>query len=123
MGSAQQDAGQISSQDRQSLRERLVTLSIRMSKVMLSELVLDVSPVKDSTSASRSIELLWFDQSITVVKAAAATLRANMSLRAPGFRHTARLAIATTAAFLVVRTLRVPCGYWGKRLGPTVSPC
>jgi uncharacterized membrane protein YccC len=40
------------------------------------------------------------------------TLIANASMASTGIRHALRLGMATTAAFLVVRMLHLPFGYW-----------
>ncbi len=41
-----------------------------------------------------------------------ALLAANVSIDSMGVRHAVRLGVATTAAFLIVRMLRLPVGYW-----------
>ncbi|WDD92845.1 FUSC family protein [Burkholderia sp. FERM BP-3421] len=43
---------------------------------------------------------------------AGATLRANLSWQSVGLRHALRVGVATTTAFLIVRLLGVPFGYW-----------
>ena len=40
------------------------------------------------------------------------TLKANASVESIGMRHAARVGVATTLAFLIVRALHVPFGYW-----------
>ena len=54
------------------------------------------------------------------------TLRVNATTRSLGWRHAARVALATTSGFLLVESLRIPFGYWATMatlliLQPSVS--
>ncbi|MEW6340501.1 MAG: FUSC family protein [Paraburkholderia sp.] len=57
-------------------------------------------------------ELGWFDAALDNVARAWMTLKANASLESIGLRHAARVGVAVTAGFMIVRTLHVPFGYW-----------
>ncbi|SDI05036.1 Uncharacterized membrane protein YccC [Paraburkholderia phenazinium] len=54
----------------------------------------------------------WFQAAVDNVGRAWMTLKANASLQSIGLRHAARVGVAVTAGFMIVRTLHVPFGYW-----------
>jgi uncharacterized membrane protein YccC len=54
----------------------------------------------------------WFKAGLQVVKRSWGTLKANASSQSTGLRHAARVGIATTAGFLIVREFHLPFGYW-----------
>jgi uncharacterized membrane protein YccC len=54
----------------------------------------------------------WIDAALDNLARAWVTLKANASLESIGLRHAARVGVAVTAGFMIVRTLHVPFGYW-----------
>ncbi|WP_246792469.1 FUSC family protein [Burkholderia perseverans] len=57
-------------------------------------------------------QMSWTRSLRMVLARAWVTLRANLSWKSIGLRHAARVSVATTLGFLVVRLLGVPFGYW-----------
>ncbi|SAL32352.1 FUSC family protein [Caballeronia humi] len=54
----------------------------------------------------------WRAALLSVLRRAGETVKANASIESIGMRHAARVGVATTLAFLIVRALQVPFGYW-----------
>jgi uncharacterized membrane protein YccC len=54
----------------------------------------------------------WRDAATQAVRTAFAQLRDHASLSSDGVHFALRLGIATTAAYLTVHILQLPCGYW-----------
>ncbi|MYM81278.1 hypothetical protein GTP44_04800 [Duganella sp. FT50W] len=54
----------------------------------------------------------WRQAAVQTVRAALAQLREHTSLSSDGMHFALRLGIATTAAYLTVHILALPCGYW-----------
>nr|WP_323119873.1 FUSC family protein [Burkholderia alba] len=59
-----------------------------------------------------SVAAGWIPSLGRVLTRAAATFNANLLWQSIGLRHAARVGVATTAGFLIVRLLGVPFGYW-----------
>ena len=54
----------------------------------------------------------WQQAAVQMVRDATAQLREHASLSSDGMHFALRLGIATTAAYLTVHILALPCGYW-----------
>ncbi|MGF6534478.1 putative membrane protein YccC [Paraburkholderia sp. GAS206C] len=54
----------------------------------------------------------WFEAAVGNLSRAWMTLKANASFESIGLRHGARVGVAATAGFVIVRILHVPFGYW-----------
>jgi uncharacterized membrane protein YccC len=54
----------------------------------------------------------WLSAAVSNFKRGIETLKANASTQSIGARHAVRVAVATTIAFLTVRSLHLPFGYW-----------
>jgi uncharacterized membrane protein YccC len=57
-------------------------------------------------------EALWYRAARSNLARAWISLKANATLQSIGLRHTARVGVAVTAGFTVVRALHMPFGYW-----------
>ncbi|KAF1052937.1 MAG: Inner membrane protein YccS [Burkholderia gladioli] len=85
-------------------------LDAALGESMTMALQLEPDP-SDVTQAPRQKQS-WPRALRSVLERAWVTLRANLSWKSIGLRHAARVAVATTLGFLVVRLLGVPFGYW-----------
>jgi len=95
-----------------ALRERLQSLA-RQLEVALGETVslrFDVDFGELESPAQRRATM-W-SAAFTTLKRGVETLRATASTQSIGARHAARVGVAATAAFLTVRLLHLPFGYW-----------
>ena len=54
----------------------------------------------------------WFEAAAGNLSRALMTLKANASFESIGLRHAARVGVAATLGFMIVRVLHVPFGYW-----------
>ncbi|WP_144156640.1 FUSC family protein [Paraburkholderia sp. BCC1885] len=54
----------------------------------------------------------WLRAAADNLARASVTLKANASLQSIGLRHAARVGVAVTAGFMIVRALHLPFGYW-----------
>jgi uncharacterized membrane protein YccC len=95
-----------------ALRDRLQALA-RQLEVALGETVplsfdVDFSELESPAQRRRSV---W-SAAFTTLRRGVETLKANASTQSIGARHAARVGVAATAAFLTVRMLHLPFGYW-----------
>lgn len=54
----------------------------------------------------------WLEAALGNLTRAWVTLKANLSWQSIGLRHAARVGIAVTVGFMIVRVLQLPFGYW-----------
>lgn len=93
-----------------AMRARLTALSMHVRDLVQRPLVLNAAdsdvPVSDAadTSPLKTVR--------QVLHAAMAVLRENMTPASAGLRHAARLAVVVGMAFVAVRALKLPFGYW-----------
>ena len=57
-------------------------------------------------------EAVWWQAAADNLARAFMTLKANATLQSIGLRHAARVGVAVTAGFIIVRALHLPFGYW-----------
>lgn len=99
------------------LRRRLTALSVHLKDLVPRELSLDL-PLTDAAPADANphpqlpVEPSWLDKAMGIAESALGKLRQNLSTASTGFRHAARLAVATTGTFIIGRTLALPYCYW-----------
>ncbi len=94
------------------LRDRIFALAHRLGVALGEPLSLrfdvDISEL-DSTTAKPAA---WWSAGLSTLQRGLETLKANASTQSIGARHAARVGVAATAAFLTVRALHLPFGYW-----------
>ncbi|MDN7922605.1 FUSC family protein [Burkholderia gladioli] len=85
-------------------------LDAALGESMTMALQLEPDPADVAPTPRR--QLTWTRSLRGVLARSWASLRANLSWQSIGLRHAARVGVATTLGFLVVRLLGVPFGYW-----------
>ncbi|RDK00566.1 FUSC family protein [Paraburkholderia lacunae] len=95
-----------------SLQPRLQRLARRLESELMEPVKLksgfelvDFAPAYAQTEE-------WLDSAARVAAQTWSTFKANLSSQSVGLRHAARVGVATTAGFLVIRVLGLPFGYW-----------
>ncbi|SAL84075.1 membrane protein-like protein [Caballeronia choica] len=94
------------------LHGRLHALAQRLDTALGEKIALRFSTVPGDVETSQEPRKSWWSATYNVLKRAWETLKANASFESIGTRHAVRVGVATTAAFLVVRSLHLPFGYW-----------
>ncbi|MBC8728259.1 FUSC family protein [Paraburkholderia sp. UCT2] len=94
------------------LRARLPTIARRLEQAMDHSLSIRLLSVNAQRYPPAATEQDWWRATLGTTRNALKTLRANLRPGSPGLRHAARLCLATTSAFVVVRSFHIPFGYW-----------
>ena len=95
-----------------ALHDRLHTLGKRLDAAIGERTSLDFCTEPAEVEAAEAPLRHWRAALLNVLQRARETLRENASIESIGMRHAARVGVATTLAFLIVRALHVPFGYW-----------
>ncbi|WP_165979465.1 FUSC family protein [Paraburkholderia guartelaensis] len=95
------------------LRRRLSRLSAYLKEPAMGRLSFERPPV-DTGTIAHTVKNggSWLGAGVHVVREALQKLQRNLTADSSGVRHAIRLATATTGAFLVIRILHLPYGYW-----------
>ena len=93
------------------LRGRLTRISRHIKNVVSSDLP-PHSPVSREISPPAAVNRSFMAAGIAVIRSSFDTLRENLTTRSTGYRHAARLAVATTFSFVIVRKFHLQSGYW-----------
>ncbi|WP_145925374.1 FUSC family protein [Bordetella sp. H567] len=92
------------------MRERLAGLSTHVRGLVQRPLVFDAADIDMPWPATAEESPLKTVRQ--VLQAAIVVLRENMTPSSAGLRHAARLAVVVGMAFVAVRALKLPFGYW-----------
>jgi hypothetical protein len=112
IGGVVTDESWASSAESPELHERLRTLGKRLDAAIGERTSLEFCTEPAEVEAASEPLQHWRAAAASVLRRARETLRANASGESIGVRHAARVGVATTLAFLIVRALSVPFGYW-----------
>ncbi|WP_118186109.1 FUSC family protein [Paraburkholderia phosphatilytica] len=92
---------------------RLHRLARRLESALVEPVVLKSDAELVDFAPAHSVEEQgWLASALDALNDAWSTLKANLSVQSVGCRHAARVGVTTTAAFLVIRALGLPFGYW-----------
>ena len=94
------------------LRERLRVHAERLEAALGEPVLLRFNIDYGEPESINHRPIPWWAAALQAMRSGAGTLVANASVQSIGARHAARVGIATTAAFLNVRLLHLPFGYW-----------
>ncbi|TDV38930.1 putative membrane protein YccC [Paraburkholderia caballeronis] len=95
-----------------ALRARLQRLAARVAGALGQPLPLRFFDTAPDAPPPGPADEPWLRGSLRSLRNGARKLRDGASLESAGVRHAGRVAVATTAAFLIVRLAGVPYGYW-----------
>ena len=108
------------------LQRRLADSGRRLEAALGALLPLQLNVDFMELGLPRATRLPWRQAAAQELAQAWQTLRVNATTRSLGWRHAARVALATTSGFLLVESLQIPFGYWATMatlliLQPSVS--
>ncbi len=92
------------------MRRRLMSLSTHLQGLAQRSLVFE--PADNGVNPPAATDQSSLKTLRQVLHAAMGVLRENMTPASAGLRHAARLAVAVGMAFVAVRALKLPFGYW-----------
>ena len=94
------------------LQQRLAACGRRLESALGALLPLQLHVDVIELDGAAAIELPWRDAAAQTLQQAWQTLRNNVTVQSLGWRHAARVALATTTGFALVAWLQIPFGYW-----------
>jgi len=94
------------------LQQRLAACGRRLEAALGALLPLRLHVDMIELDAAPALELPWRDAALQTLLQAWQTLKNNMTPQSLGWRHAARVALATTTGFVLVAWLQIPFGYW-----------
>jgi uncharacterized membrane protein YccC len=94
------------------LRDRILVLAHRLGVALGEPLSLRFDVDFSELESATAKQTAWWTVAFSTLKRGLVTLKANASTQSIGARHAARVGVAATAAFLTVRMLHLPFGYW-----------
>ena len=108
------------------LQRRLADSGRRLEAALGALLPLQLNVDFMELGLPRATRLPWRQAAAQELAQAWQTLRVNATTRSLGWRHAARVALATSSGFLLVESLQIPFGYWATMatlliLQPSVS--
>ena len=108
------------------LQRRLAACGRRLEAALGALLPLRLNVEFMQLDLPRAERLPWRQAAAQALSQGWYTLRGNATLQSLGWRHAARVSLATTSGFLLVELLQIPFGYWATMatlliLQPSVS--
>lgn len=98
--------------DMENVRQRAQRFAARIESAFELSVPLQFFAAGAPAPHAAAADKRWQQAMIDALRRAYRTWHDNASPASAGVRHAGRLALATTAAFLIVRLLGVPYGYW-----------
>src|SRR5260370_28284371 len=93
-------------------RDQLHSLARRLESALGESIALRFDVDFSELEPTPIQQASWLSAAVSNFKRGIETLKANASTQSIGARHAVRVAVATTIAFLTVRSLHLPFGYW-----------
>jgi uncharacterized membrane protein YccC len=93
-------------------RDRLHSLARRLEIALGESIALRFDVDFSALEPTPIQQVSWPSAAVSNFRRGIETLKANASTQSIGARHAVRVAVATTIAFLTVRLLHLPFGYW-----------